>query len=96
MKRTAVQNLLNSTGTSQAAHDNRAAKALANNMSVAQVAASEIACNSVAVTKNAQCLAILQDRALALAAFDRISLILEIDKGRCYIPADQLVSAILA
>lgn len=93
---TAVQNLLTATTTSESGHAARATKAAANGMTLEQIAASEIACGSKAVVASAECRAIFQDRSKALAAFDRIALIRETDKGSCYIPAEQLVAAILA
>jgi len=86
---TAIANLLPLT-------DNAAAAAAKNGMTAEQFAASQVVCNNKDLRANPECLAILKDRAAALAAFDRITLIPETDAGSPYIPSEQLIAAILA
>lgn len=92
--KTAVQNFIANLDASSLA--NRESKAAANGMTIEQLAASELATGDKAVLASAEFAAICRDKAACIAAFDRIALIPETDKGSCYIPVDKIIAAFVA
>ena len=75
--------------------ENNAATASKNGMTAEQFAASMMLSDK-GVRSNSDCIAVLKDRAAAIAALDRIALIDETESGSPYIPSDKIIAAILA